>query len=419
MCFPTITRMILAGAASLCATALCAAADESPSTRPALAQLNREIHSLYQQAQGSLLHVQLPPPQWVNDYTLEPINKYQQLDPAVKQRIADQQRQNNFSQNGQQTTVRFYPNGNYVIQSQPLGNNGAQTQPANTPGTTPATTQPGTIIVVQPPQQAQQQANGPGGPLQMNSPPAPDFVPTHVGLVLDDKGHVLVPIYVERETCAAQPIRLAEADGKIVAANFVGSDRQTNVTIVQVEGKLGKPMPLGDRIEPGSICLFVSPIDGAARLGVWTGGERDWGYVLATDGHVAGVARSGEILSGSACRLIAGEIEQFGTVRRPTLGVVVREMVLTDPTTRQRRVMQVERVLPNSPAEKAGLKSGDMLEAIRGEPVSDASSLAAAMAACDGRTPIQISRNNESMTLSVELTLPPTDSAASKAPASK
>lgn len=411
MCSSRITRIFIAGAASLCLATFHARADEAPSTRPALQELNREIHSLYQQAQGGLLHMQLPPPQWVNDYTLEPINKYQQLDPAVKQRIAEQQKQNGLSQNSQ-SNIRFFANGNYIVQSQSPANNSAATQPS--------TTQPGTIIVVQPPsQQVAQQPNGPGGALQMDAAPAADFAPTHVGLVLGDQGHVLVPIYVERETCAAQPIRLAMGTGKIVEAKFVGSDRQTNLTVVQVDGKLGPSMPLGDRIEYGSVCLFVSPIDGAARLGVWTGAEHDWGYVLATDGHIAGVARSGELLTGSACRLIASEIEQYGAVRRPTLGVVVREMAVIDAARHSRRVMRVEGVLPNSPAQKAGLKSGDLFESFRGEPISDASSLAAAMTACDGKTPIQILRDDESITLFAQLSLPVPDSSASRQPATK
>jgi S1-C subfamily serine protease len=397
--------MVLAGAASLCVVSLHARGDEPATTRPALDELNREIHSLYQQAQDGMLHVQLPPPQWINNYTLEPINKYPQIDAALKQRIAAQQQQNNFSQNNQ-TSIQPNANGGYTIRSQIAGSTAPGAQHAPAP-------QPNTIIVVQAPtQKAVEQPNAPGGPLQMNSAAQSDFVPTHVGLVLDDKGHVLVPIYLEPEACTAQPIRLADANGQIVEAKFIGSDRPTNLTVVQVDGGPGRPMPLGDRIDVGSVCLFVSPIDGAARLGVWTGGERDWGYVLATDGHVAGVARAGQILSGSSCRLIANEIEQYGVVRRPTLGVVVRQTVAIDSAKNQHVVMQVLNVLPDSAAEKAGFKPRDIFELFDGQPISDVSSLAAAMAACSGKTVIQIQRDNASLTLSADLVLPivPTDS---------
>jgi len=396
MLFSRTTRILLVGAVAVCGAWIYARSEEPATTRPALEELNCEIHSLYKQAQEGMLRVQLPPPQWINDYTLAPINKYQQIDPALKLRIAQQQRQNDFSASTQ-NNIQLSANG---VKSQTFAN--------GSPDGPPATSQPGTIIIVQPPaQQAFQPPTGPGGPLQMNPAAQPNFVPTHVGLVLDDKGHVLVPIYLERETCVDQPIRLAEANGQIVEAKFVGSDRQTNLTIVHVDGALGKPMPLGDRIDIGSVCLFISPIDGAARLGVWTGGQRDWGYVLATDGHIAGVARAGQILSGSACRLIAGEIEQYGAVRRPTLGVVVRQTVMIDAARNQRVVMQVLDVLAHSAAENAGFKPGDVIESFGDDPISDVSSLAAAMAACNGKTPIQILRNNTSLTLWADLTLPP------------
>jgi hypothetical protein len=424
----------LAASAWLCVAGAVARA-EAPATRPALEELNREVHALYGEAQAGLVRVQLPRPQWLDKYTQEPLNKYQQVDPAMMQRLLQQMQNNLLNQGAQNQGAPNQGAQNQLNQNQAGQNQAGQYQgaqdphvysnaqpyqaqndanisPANATQSQAPSTQPGTIIVVSPP--AQQQAispNAPGGPLQMNPAHQPDFSPTHVGLVLDDQGRVLVPIYIERETCTTQPVRVAQPDGQIAEAMFIGSDRQTNVTIVQCAGTPAagpgsKPIPLGDRIDPGSVCLFVSPSNGAARLGVWTGGDRDWGYVLATDGHVAGVARAGHILSGSACKLIAGEIEQYGVVRRPTLGVVVGESVMIDAARNQRQVMLVQAVLPGSAAEKAGLQPGDILQTFRGEPVSDVSSLAAAMAACDGKTELQVLRNNQSLKLAAELTLP-------------
>jgi S1-C subfamily serine protease len=391
------TRMALA-AAALCLASLSAEAQEPASTRPALDELNREIHSLYEQAQGGMLRLQLPSPQWINDYTLAPLSKYQQIDPALKQMLAELQRQSNLSENPP-STIQLNANGSFTVRP--------QSQRSGAPESQPAASQPGTIIVVHPPaQDSAPPPGGVGGPLELGTGGQPDFEPTHVGLLLDDRGDVLVPIYLEREVCQDHPIRLAQLDGQIVDAKFIGSDRQTNLTIVKMDRVTGKPLPMGDRIDLGSVCLFVSPIDGSARLGVWTAGQRDWGYVLATDGHVAGVARAGQILSGSACRLIAGEIEQFGSVRRPTLGVAVRQVILVDATKHHRVVMQVIEVQASSAADKAGLRPGDIFELFNGEPISDASSLAAAMAVCKGKTPIAVLRNDESVSLSADLVLP-------------
>jgi S1-C subfamily serine protease len=372
-----------------------APADQPPTTRPALAELDREIHALYDDAQSGLLRVQLPQPRWANEYALEPINKYQQLDPAVKLKIAQQAEQST------QTFVHIGRDGSYIITSR------TESNPAPPDAASqPSATQP-TLILVQPtgPSQQPPPQEAPGGQLEMIGHAANEFAPTHVGVVLDEQGDVLVPIYVEPETCQAQPIRLAASNGQIIEAKFIGSDRQTNLSVVQVNGAGGKPLQLGDRPETGSVCLFVSPIDGSAALGVWTGGPHDWGYVFSTDGQLVGIARCGQIISGSSCRLIADEILHYGAVRRPTLGVVVRELIQIDPQNGQKSVMRVEAVLAGSPADQAGIKPGDLLQSVNGQPISDVTTLAASMTACSGPTPIQVLRADQSLALTAQLEL--------------
>jgi S1-C subfamily serine protease len=389
---------VACAAAALLAAPMLAVAQEAPTTRPALDELNREIRALYDQARGGLLPMQVPPPQWASDYALEPINKYQQLDAAVRQRIAQHAQQNT------QTYAHISSDGSYIVISRAYpGSNGAS-NPAP-PTTQGSTTQP-TIIVVQPNGPAQEPQPPPGGRLELPNRGGRDFAPTHVGVVLDEQGNVLVPLCLERETCEAQPIRLVGPNGQTVEAKFIGSDRQTNLSVVNVSGVGGKSLQLGDRPDVGSVCMFISPVDGSARLGVWTGGPRDWGYVLSTDGHLSGIARSGQLISGSACRLIADEILQHGAVRRPTLGVVVRELVQIDPQIGQKCVMLVEAVLTGSPADQAGIKPGDLLESIRGQPISDVTTLAASMTACSGPTEIHVLRADQVVTLTAQLQLP-------------
>jgi S1-C subfamily serine protease len=395
MIFALPNRTPLALAAALLIAAPHIALADQPTTRPALAELDREIHALYGDAQGGLLRVQLPPSRWANEYALEPINKYQQLDSSVKLKIAQQAQQTT------QTFVHISSDGSYIITSRTDSN------PALPDATTqPSTTQP-TLILVQPTGPAQQpaQQNVPGGPLEMIAH-AGDFAPTHLGVVLDDQGDVLVPICVEPEACQAQPIRLAASNGQIVEARFIGSDRQTNLSVVQVNSAGGKPLQLGDRPEVGSVCLFVSPIDGSAALGVWTGGPHDWGYVFSTTGQFAGIARCGQIISGSSCRLIADEILHYGIVRRPTLGVVVRQLIQIDPQNGQKSVMRVEAVLAGSPADQAGIKPGDLLQSVQGQPITDVTTLAASMSACAGPTQIQVLRADQSLALTAQLVLP-------------
>jgi hypothetical protein len=362
--------------AAACLIAAKASGDDAPATRPALQQLDQEIRVLYASAQVGLLHVQLPTPQWTSDYALEPLSKYQALDPTLRQQIL-----------------------------QSLERSSTQNQRAS------ATTEPqsNAVIIVRPLLPQQQEMNqGPGGPLEMPIRANGDFTPTHIGILLDDSGFVLLPIFIERETCAQQTIRLATANGNVVTAKFVGSDKPTNLSVVKVDGNAGKPLPMGQCPPVGSVCLFISPLDGAARLGVWSCDPENWGLVLNLDGRLAGLARSGQMLCSADCRRIAGQIERFGTVRRPTLGVAVRQVALTGmPHNMPTTAMCVVGLFPGSAAEQAGLRPGDMILKIGDQPANNVTSLAVAMTGLDGQTNLQILRGDQLLTLNAILQLPP------------
>lgn len=363
--------------AAVCLIAAKAPADDAPATRPALQHLDQEIRGLYASAQVGLLHVQLPTPQWTSAYALEPLSKYQQLDPALRQQIL-QSLQGNSNQN--------------------------QQNPPPPPQSNP-------VIIVRPLIPQQQEMNqGPGGPLEMPSRANGDFAPTHMGVLLDDSGNVLLPIFIERETCEQQTIRVATANGNVVTAKFVGSDKPTNLSVVKVDGNAGKPLPVGDCPPVGSVCLFISPLDGAARLGVWSSDPENWGLVLNIDGRLAGLARSGQMLCSADCRRIAGQLERFGTVRRPTLGVAVKQIALTGmPHNMPSTAMCVVGLFPGSAAEQAGVRPGDMILQIGGQPANNVMSLAVAMTGLDGPTNLQILRGDQLLTLNATLQLPPAE----------
>jgi membrane-associated protease RseP (regulator of RpoE activity) len=166
---------------------------------------------------------------------------------------------------------------------------------------------------------------------------------------------------------------------------------------------------MDDRPAEGGLVLLVTPYDGSARLGVWTGGGRDYGVVFSFDGRCAGVARFGQFLSGRACRLIAEQIIRHGSVRRATLGVIIAELPKDDPNRRRaaglgsQPAMRIDQVMPGSPAERAGIRAGDLLLALAGEPTTDIPAVAAAIAARDGPTEIQLFREGRALVVTVDL----------------
>lgn len=381
----TVGLVAIVGAAPLRAQEAAPAAEG----RPLLGQLARETQGLHREVRRGVLRVELPPPRWMESVAggggggESPLTKYQGLDPKVRQRLERR-----------------------AAEGEPLVRATVMT-PATSRATEVDAQPPGdvAVIVVQTPAGAAPSDGATGRAA---------FSPNNVAIVIDGRGHLLVPVYLEREAAAAATLRVAEPEGNVVPAKFVGSDRATNLTVLELERPAGEPVRLGaeDRPAEGSLVLMVTPQDGGGRLGMWTGAGKDYGVVFGVDGTCAGVARFGQFLSGRACRLIAEQIIRHGSVKRATLGVIVSQVEdATGPAAApaaaasnpRRSGLRVDQVMAGSPAEKAGIRVGDLVASLGGEPVRDIPSFAAAIAARSGPTIIELSRDGRAVTVTVEL----------------
>jgi hypothetical protein len=366
-----------------------ARADGGPTTRAMLDELNRETTALYKEAQTGIYHVQLPQPKWVSAYAMAAVPRWdKQLDPDLRKRL----RQNSPAMVEAAEVIAA---------------------PTTNPAENDTTTLPGqgTYLVVRPRVAGAAMADPVlGGKLHGAPTTEPGFTPNNIGLLLDREGHILVPLYVEREAIGNDPIQLSGPDGALGTARFIGSDRQTNLTLLEVDKPAGTPVRMGpSRPDSGSLVMSLSGGDGSGHLALWTDGAQENGVILTTDGRVAGIARYGQFLSGSACQLIVRQLIEFGAVKRATLGVLITEIRQDDPLRRQqpglgtRSAMRVDQVIANSAADRGGLKAGDLVLAIGGEPISDLPSFAAAIAARTGPTPLQILRGGATIKVLVDL----------------
>jgi hypothetical protein len=391
------------GAPAVLFVAACAGvlnAQDGPPARPdraLLRQLAAETRALHEEMGRGVLRVQLPPPRWLDvvaaDEPDNPLTKYKGLDPKVREQLE------------RRAGRAASPEGEPVARAAEAGPfTRAATDVDLQPGSAP-------VIVVPPPKPARPQPSAAAGPAS-----AAAFSANNVALVLDDRGHLLVPLYLEREAAAAGAIRVRGPDGALVDARFVGSDRQTNLTVLQMTQPAGDPVGLGEEERPadGSLVLTVAPHDGAERLGLWTGAATEYGVVFSVDGRCRGVARFGQFLSARACRLIAEQIIRHGAVKRATLGVIITQVPRADgggnaAATVDRsgigsgNAMRVDQVMPDSPADRAGIRPGDLVLTLAGQSVGDLASLAAAIAARSGPTEMTLSRGGRVLTVTVEL----------------
>jgi len=351
---------------------------------PLLQQLSKETEALYGQTRAGLVRVYLPPPKWAlnlmgQDFTMKRWDLT--LDESMSQKLRDD--------------VEKSAGQKYI---------GATIKPSTQPSTQPAAARSfrlvprgdGTFDLVT--------ENGEDRAVM-------DVSPRSIGVVVDSAGHVLLPYYIEREAVGDQPLTVACGDGTVCGAQFVGSDRQTSLTILKLEhAPKSEPMPLtGRRPADGALAMFLNISGETGRLVVWTGSQQDSGIVISVEGGVAGFLRQGQFLDAARCRPVVDQLIASGSISRPVLGVFLREVLPADPVRREtpalgtRPAVMVMTVLPGSAAERAGLRAGDLILSLAGNEVGDPPSFAAAMTSLRGPTAVQILRDSQPVELSVDL----------------
>lgn len=384
-----------------------------------LEQMSRETQAVYQEVQRGVVRLQLPPPRWLSEAAAKenPLDKWGgQLAAQVREKL-EQDRQS--SQHGKYTRI-----GTRITSTtQPAVDGGAAA--IEHPSQWRITQEPGngTLVIESSGRGAssvlQIQTGGglqdghltPGGPPQLSLQPANTFAPNNVGLIFDDSGHVLVPLYLEKET-VGEGVRASVGEGFVVTATFIASDKQTNLTVLKLPAcAAGKALKLSAvRPEDGAMVLLLAPNSATAKLMLWTGGQRDIaGVVVRIDGSVSGFARYGQFLSAGACKPVVEQLVQNGRIKRAALGVMVREVQRNDPARDQwaelglQPALRVEDVRPDSAAAHGDLQRGDLILAVADEPVGDPAGFAAAISNRAGKTAMRILRDGKHFDITVEL----------------
>lgn len=354
-----------------------ALAQTSPT--PLLDQLSQETQQVHRRVTMSLVSLHLPRPASPAAQVEELFRKWdKQLDPAVKQKLQQELQPEPSPGDAEDGDVfsmlRDGELGSSAVLIRPFGAGELADQP---------------LRLLMTPQR---------------------LTPRTVGVILDERGHVLVPAFVDRDLVGQRTLKVLLDGGTQADATFVGSDRQTNVTLLRLTKPSGTPADMADRRPAdGSLVLVFSPHSNSIYLSVWTGGLNDNGIVVTTNGRIAGFAHGGQFLSSPAVAPIVQQLVEFGEVKRAVLGVRVTEVRPNDPIRQQlpalgrQPAMRVERVYEQSAADKSGLRPGDLILSVAGESVGDLPTFAAAIAARQGPTEMRVLRDGQIITVRVEL----------------
>jgi S1-C subfamily serine protease len=234
------------------------------------------------------------------------------------------------------------------------------------------------------------------------------------GVVFTNDGFLLTNAHVVGKAEAGQA---AFADGTTVPFRVVGTDPLSDLAVVRADGVTPAPAQLGEasQLRVGQLVVAVgNPLGlaGTITAGVVSALGRSLptragenmrivddviqtdaalnpgnsggalviasGQVVGINTAVAGVGVGLAIPVNGITRQIVAALMAQGRVRRAYVGLAGTPVPLP-PTLAsrldQKTGMRVEQVVPEGPAAKAGLRSGDLLVSANGEAVTSAQSL--------------------------------------------
>lgn len=218
------------------------------------------------------------------------------------------------------------------------------------------------------------------------------------GFVLTPDGYILTNRHVVTGTKKA---KISFSDGEIITGEVLGGDQKTDLSVVKVEAPLSLPhLSLVDkrRVKVGQLVVaignpfrfersvswgVVSAIDrslpseksfleGLIQTDAAINPGNSGGPLISTEAEVIGVNTAivpyaqglGFAVPSYTANWVAGELIRTGQVKRRFLGVSATSIDLSAKhlgQTQKRRAVMIARVETNSPADKAGLREGDIL----------------------------------------------------------
>jgi len=261
------------------------------------------------------------------------------------------------------------------------------------------------------------------------------------GVIVSREGYILTNDHVVE---GVSDIQVTLADGRTVSGKIVGTDPDTDLAVVRVAAAgltpitfglsdaarvgdvvlaIGDPFSVGQTVTMGIISATGREIGSANPFGSFIQTDaainpgNSGGALVDVNGNLIGIntlifSRSGGYqgigfaIPVSLAKQVMEQIIETGSVTRGWFGVEVADISpelaesLGLKGTRGAIVGAIER---GSPAEKSGMKLGDVIVAVNGRVVGDVSSTLNAIAAVvPGKSvPVKVVRRNKEVNLDV------------------
>jgi serine protease DegQ len=235
------------------------------------------------------------------------------------------------------------------------------------------------------------------------------------GVIVSDQGYILTNAHVVE---AADEIEVALADSRRARAKVIGTDPETDLAVIKIDlpklpaiafGQseqaqvgdvvlaIGNPFGVGQTVTMGIISALAR-----SRLGINTfenfiqtdaaiNPGNSGGALVDIHGNMIGINTAiysrtpggaslgiGFAIPIATAKQVLDQLVQSGTVTRGWIGVAVQDLTpelaeslkVTEP-----RGTLITEVFAGTPAEQGGMKTGDLLVAVDGKPVTDSATM--------------------------------------------
>lgn len=225
------------------------------------------------------------------------------------------------------------------------------------------------------------------------------------GAIVSSAGHILTNFHV---IARANRVDVRLSDGRVMPARFLGADQQADLAVLKIEAEGLKPLPFADSnaVRVGQIVFAVGNplgLEETVTQGIISGKGRravsgqateffqtdaainpgnSGGPLVNVRGQIVGINNA--VLLGSSgisfaipsnvAQRVYDDVVKRGRISRPWFGAntwplnaqIAAELNLGTDTGNL-----VVSVVPNSPAARAGIAAGDVLQEFDGRPVRD------------------------------------------------
>lgn len=274
---------------------------------------------------------------------------------------------------------------------------------------------------------------------------------TGSGFIISANGQILTNAHVVN---GADRVSVTLKDGRTLEGKVLGEDPVTDIAVIQVQADNLPVVEIGnsDSLQPGEWVIAIGNplgLDNTVTAGIVSATDRSASDIGVTDKRIGFIQTDAAINPGNsggpllnsrgevigmntaiiqgaqglgfsipinAVQRISKQIIAKGRVDHPYLGV---QMVTLTPEIKQQlevesqgqiqlptdRGVLVVRVLPNSPAAAAGIRSGDVIQSVNNQPVSKTEQVQQIVeqSSVGTQVPVQVQRNGKTTRMSVKL----------------